>query len=770
MSFDWRADLILPADVQLTRVADAPFPRPVGLTAVREEFVIQRPGGRDGSKGLDADGVRLLEAFRRPRRVVDVVAALSRSSGIDPARLLDECFPLLRAMVAAGMLVPSGSADAAPLAPLLAPGAQIGDWTIDRCVRLMDDSEVYQCHHGNQRAAVKRARPAGMTRGLGQLIAREADTLRRLPAAVSPDLLAVDVGAELPWLATTWRDGRRADSLDPDVDLPAICLAIADAYASIHDRGVLHGDVHAGNVIIGAMGDVTIIDFALARLPDDEESDSILRGAAHGYWEPEYAAAMLRGEQVPVTALGEQYAVATLIDRLLAGEAAFILPAMGAGEWDAILHADRRSFAERGRDPWPTVEHVLRRATGREPTTRYAAMSDFAGELRRACSLPAMFIRRAADPVTAFLENVMPGGLLFESGLHASPRNSFNFGSAGIAFALYRISRAREDGAMLSIAQLWQARAETDLSVPGALYDVGDFRKEDLGVVSPFHATPGVWLTRAILERTCGDTANCDGAIESYLATSDCVDTAELDLTLGRSSVLLGASVLYGLRPLPSLRAAGDELRDAIWKGLEQRPPIGSEDGQYLGIAHGWAGYIYAAFAWAKATATPPPAATLERLAQLDELLTGGGPELRVPVLTPGQQGLGVQWMDGWCHGQAGHVFLHLLAGRLLGGGSHLDTAVRLGEASWSGSEDVGNLCCGLAGRAYALLALHRATDDRKWLERARSLTARATAGSGCDRWPNSLYKGRVGLAVVGAEIDRPDLAAMPLFEDEGWM
>jgi serine/threonine-protein kinase len=162
----------------------------------------------------------------------------------------------------------------------------------------------------------------------------------------------------------------------------------------------------------------------------------------------------------------------------------------------------------------------------------------------------------------------------------------------------------------------------------------------------------------------------------------------------------------------------------------------------------------------------------LVRLAELDELADGDTRELRVPVAAPGH-GLArgtVASMDGWCHGQAGHVFLRILASCVTGSTRELDTAARLGEAAFSGSEEFGNLCCGLAGRAYAMLALHRATDERQWLERARTLAVRAAAGSALDRWPNSLYKGRVGLAVLAAELERPELAAMPIFEDEGWL
>jgi hypothetical protein len=237
--------------------------------------------------------------------------------------------------------------------------------------------------------------------------------------------------------------------------------------------------------------------------------------------------------------------------------------------------------------------------------------------------------------------------------------------------------------------------------------------------------------------------------------------------------VLLGAALLYGIRPAPALRQLGDQQLQQIWERPDREPPI--SEGQklaYLGIAHGWAGYLYAALAWARPTATAPSASVIERLAQLAALAKNDGRVLRMPVVVPGHataRGM-VQWMDGWCHGQAGHVFLHLLAGRVLRAQEEVTVAVRHGEAVFAGYEDFGNLCCGLAGRSYALLALYRETGDTAWLRRARTLSARAGPGSVCDRWPNSLYKGRVEIALLATEIERSQLAAMPLFEDEGWL
>ena len=774
MSFNWQAALLLPEDVEIIEVNALPPATRIEVEDTGEEYIIHRPGSRENAKAIGAEAARLLEAFRQPRRVVDVVVALSRSTNAPAEQLLDECFPLLDKMVAAGMLTEAGTETSARLAPSLAPGARLGRWNIEACVRLIDDSEIFRARDGTSLAAIKRLRPRGIERGLTPLIAREAEVLRRLDGSVTPTLLEAAMDEPLPWIAIAWHAGVRADRLAADRDFVKICLAVADAYAALHRQGVLHGDVHPGNVLVDDAGQVCLLDFALARIPGDKSLDRIFRGAAPGYWEPEFAAAALRGGgEVPVTAAGEQYAVGTLIDRLLTGEESLRLPAVASRHWHAILNGERRCFAERGRDAWPSVERVLRRAAATEPERRYPDMSAFASELRQAVSRPPAVISPAPDPVSALLDKVTAGGALFQEGLAVAPRSSFNFGAAGIAFALYRIARAREDGELMSVAEVWQQRAETGLEASDGLYDVGDFREEDLGRVSPYHTASGVWLTRALLGRAIGDTPAVDFAIHRYVETIKGSRTEKLDLTLGLSAALLGSAILYEARPAPALRQVGDKLAATIWEKLGAEPPIA--EGQtigYLGIAHGWAGFIYARLAWARVTATPVPHAVLDRLDQLAELADGEGSQLQLPVVVRGHalgQGM-VPWMDGWCHGQAGHVFLRLLASRVLADAGQIEAALRLGEAAFTGSEDFGNLCCGLAGRAYSMMALFRASGDRMWLERARLLSSRAASGTVCDRWPNSLYKGRVGLAVIAAELERPELAAMPLFEGEGWL
>jgi serine/threonine-protein kinase len=79
----------------------------------------------------------------------------------------------------------------------------------------------------------------------------------------------------------------------------------------------------------------------------------------------------------------------------------------------------------------------------------------------------------------------------------------------------------------------------------------------------------------------------------------------------------------------------------------------------------------------------------------------------------------------------------------------------------------VGQLCCGLAGQGYALLKLYQYSGERAWLERARRLAEQAPAGVVDTRVSRySLYRGYLGPALLAADLERPEQARMPFFDD----
>ena len=151
-----------------------------------------------------------------------------------------------------------------------------------------------------------------------------------------------------------------------------------------------------------------------------------------------------------------------------------------------------------------------------------------------------------------------------------------------------------------------------------------------------------------------------------------------------------------------------------------------------------------------------------ERLDQLAALAHPVGMGARWPVTNNGPQ-----TSASWCNGSAGYVHLWTAAHRALRDQRWAELAER---AAWDAytTPAIAQLCCGLAGQAYALLEWHRHTGERRWLTAATELAVRAVAGvhsgRGGQYTSGSLHKGEIGIAVLAADLARPEAAAMPFF------
>jgi serine/threonine-protein kinase len=125
--------------------------------------------------------------------------------------------------------------------------------------------------------------------------------------------------------------------------------------------------------------------------------------------------------------------------------------------------------------------------------------------------------------------------------------------------------------------------------------------------------------------------------------------------------------------------------------------------------------------------------------------------------------------MPGWCNGSAGMVFLWTLAAERLGDPAFRALAEGAAWNTWEAADGNANLCCGLAGRAYALVRMWQTGGEAEWLDRARVLAGRAAVEIAKSEAPDSLYKGEAGVAALIADLARPESAALPFFAEEGW-
>lgn len=727
------------------------------------DFTLSHRYGRALAQVIDGETAALLALFRQPRTIVDAVIENSRALGRDPEARLDELLPHLGMFVQSRVLVPAGSDEEQEIRPQYESGDAFAEWKIVRCASLVEDSEVYQLRRGDDVAALKIGR---LTKeSLRATFDNESEILRHLDGSgIAPRLLDAGLDAERPYLIVEWVAGvdagvaasqRRHDR----AALIDLCASIASAYETLHARGVLHGDVHPRNVLAG--DSVTLVDFGFARFIDRPRRG---RAGLMYFFEPESFAA----RHVPASAAGEQYAVAALLYFLIAGDH-YLDFRYDRDEMVRQVTSDPPlPFAKRNVPPWPEVEAILVRALEKDPSRRFASMAEMAALLREAHdrtlreSLEAPLTAEAAAFLEETLRAMARGGETFAEAYAEAPTASINYGCAGAAVGLLRIAETRGDAALLALADVWRSRAAARIGTEGAYYEPDrELTQEALGDVTPYHTESGIHAAGAMIAAAMGDTLAHARAVRAFLRASH-RPCAELDLTLGRSGSLLAASMLLDLGDSPELRAFGSETMRAIWEELEARPPIAeSPPGTYLGMAHGWCGYLYAALRWCASSGDAPPPPLIERLHELAalKLLKDRGAFWQPTV---GR----ISNMPGWCNGSAGPVFLFTLAHRLLGDAEWLRVAELAAWNNWDEPRASTSLCCGTAGRAYALLALYKHTGSPEWLSRARHLANHAATNAvATSQRRNSLWKGELGVAVLVADLASPENARMPFFE-----
>jgi len=345
------------------------------------------------------------------------------------------------------------------------------------------------------------------------------------------------------------------------------------------------------------------------------------------------------------------------------------------------------------------------------------------------------------------------------------PTSSANFGAAGIALFLLRAAESRQDPDLLAAAQLWADEAEAGLlAVDGLNTDVLGFHTNSLETASVYHGAAGVHYVASLIALQAGRVDAARRYVDRFISCAG-EEASDYDLVKGRPGTLLAiASLLEAIPAEYELETSqlvmfGTELAHSIERVLEVED---RGQGNYLGFAHGCAGQLYAVLRWLEITHTSASPTVCRRLDALSDrrFVTPDGAAYW-PLTDADQQ---PPW-PGWCHGSAGYVHLWSQAAVVVTE-EYMPLVDEAALGAWSHPQRAhGDLCCGLAGRAYALLNAYQLTGDNRWIERARDQAYAAVSAIGRSSLvrPESLYRGRTGVALLITELANPASATMPL-------
>jgi WD40 repeat protein len=293
----------------------------------------------------------------------------------------------------------------------IAAGTRIGAFTIQEFLGHGATGEVYRAiqHAPSREVALKVLLPefAG-----GSDLHREAETLANLEHPSIARLYQTGEARMGPlrrrWIAMQYVPGRRtladwaaerarASGPDARACVPMM-IAIADAVAFAHGRGVIHRDLKPGNILVDPEARPVLIDFGVARLLSVDTQQTLHALGPRVVGTLAYAAPESLDARTPPDVRVDVFALGAILYELLAHEPfrTFRAHDLGGMLAEALSGASNHRVGAMSRPGLRgDLDRIVAKATATDPAARYASVSQFADDLRR---------HLAGEPVLAELQ------------------------------------------------------------------------------------------------------------------------------------------------------------------------------------------------------------------------------------------------------------------------------------------------------------------------------------------------------------------------------
>jgi serine/threonine protein kinase len=772
--------LVLHEDAQIIPIAGISEKLRKRLPTENGSHVLSRPGSRNGSMVLDEQGAKLVKLLSEGMLLTDALRRLAVESALSPEVVAREAYPLIKALMGKQYLKKkeqAGKAQSSVSAgPRFKPREVFHGHTIVRSVQLLEDTEIYMIRlkQGGTAAlkVLRKNQPSVL-----EAFRRESLILQRLTGGVTPTLIDAQLEGELKFLIMEWIPGTqshlwacRVGNLLPReryTETLHMCKEIVRAYIQLHQQGLLHSDIYPKNVLICPDGKARIIDFGYSFHDEVDAIVGLSRRNCNTYYKsPDLAHVELSSAKSTTSRASissDIYSIGALLYFLVTGATYVDFSLQDALVYRQICEASPIPFAQRGVHGFDALERIILRMLKKEESERYTSLDECLQDLQqvqKSAMIPSLSSPRPSLNDAPLLRSF---ATITEPTPFVAPSASVNFGGAGVAYALLRSSHALDDRSLVQAADIWASYARTwmENGADGALCPQLGITEQAVGPYASLHRMEGVALVEALVAHSQLDSLSLRRSCLPFLTGVHKKD-APLEFVSGKAGLLNTIQQLsFLVEENQQLIQIGRELANDMGEQISSFSALEQSPVSYLGFAHGWAGIVYTLLAWGRAYD--------------NELVTRMVPILHELAGHARPSRLGSHWpyrfdqpaeagdMASWCNGTAGFILLWTEAYLATKDSQWLTLAQDAARHCITYLETLNSVCCGLAGRAYALAILGSVSGQAEWFDAADQLLRRRTSGTpDVAGHSHSLFKGVLGHELARLEVSKRDRVSFP--------
>ncbi len=207
----------------------------------------------------------------------------------------------------------------------------------------------------------------------GQHASRFEQEARAIASLSHPNICVLyDVGPD--YLVMEYIEGKPVPGKLPQEEAIRFAIQIASALEEAHSRGILHRDLKPGNILISAKGSVKLLDFGLAKLLTEDDSDTTrtIDGTVLGtaaYMSPEQAQGKRLDERSDVFSFG------VVLYEMVSGTRAF--------SGDSLLETLNAVVRDEPAPLQSPAGDIVKRCMAKQPARRFQSIAEVRAALEQ---------------------------------------------------------------------------------------------------------------------------------------------------------------------------------------------------------------------------------------------------------------------------------------------------------------------------------------------------------------------------------------------------